>query len=292
MTLPRVTLAWVALSANLYAQSFTGTVSGTIRDSAGAVVPGASLTLVNVNTNEKRTQSSKEDGGYLFALVPPGSYRFEVEHAGFKRFVRSNLAVEVQHTAVIDVTLEVGAITESVQVTAETPLLQPTTSSLGQVVDNHKIVEYPLAGRNTFALITLTAGAQPLGEFGNIPARANAYAAGYFSMNGSQPLTNETLIDGVPANAATTNAPGYIPSVDAIQEFKVQSGNFTAEFGRTGGGVINLVFKSGGNQLRGSLYEFVRNSAFDANNFFSNRAGRDKAHNALNQFGGTAGGPV
>src|SRR5262249_22376233 len=155
-----------------------------------------------------------------------------------------------------------------------------------------KIVEFPLAGRNTFALVSLTSGAAPLGEFGNLPARANAYAAGYFSLNGSQPLSNETLIDGVPANTATTNAPGYVPSVDAIQEFKVQSGNFTAEFGRSGGGVINLVFKSGSNHLHGSAYEFLRNSAFDANNFFSNRAGVDKARNVLNQFGGTLGGPL
>jgi Carboxypeptidase regulatory-like domain len=279
-------------AVSVFGQSFTGTVSGTVKDGSGAVVSGTNLALVNVNTNEKRAQSSKEDGGYLFALVPPGSYRLEAEHPGFKTFVRSNLLVEVQQSAVIEILLEVGATTESVQVTGETPLLQPSTSSLGQVVDNRKIAEFPLAGRNTFALISLTAGAQPLGEFGNIPARANAYAAGYFSLNGSQPLTNETLIDGVPANAATTNAPGYVPSVDAIQEFKVQSGNFTAEFGRTGGGVINLVFKSGGNQVRGSLYEFLRNSAFDANNFFGNRGGTPKAHNSLNQFGGTAGGPV
>lgn len=276
----------------LIAQTFTGTLSGTVRDPSGAVTPGATLTLINVNTNEKKSQISKDDGGFLFALTPPGSYRLEAEITGFKQFVRTNLTVAVQQTTVADVTLEVGATTETVQVTSETPLLQPTTSSLGQVVDNRKIIEFPLAGRNTFALVSLTTGAVPLGEFGNLPARANAYAAGYFSLNGSQPLSNETLIDGVPANTATTNAPGYVPSVDAIQEFKVQSGNFTAEFGRSGGGVINLVFKSGSNQLHGSIYEFLRNSAFDANNFFSNRAGISKARNVLNQFGGTLGGPV
>src|SRR5262249_61601547 len=146
------------------------------------------------------------------------------------------LAVEVQQTLVIEIPLAVGETSESLQVTAEAPMLQPTTSSLGQVVNNRKIVDFPLAGRNTFALITLTTGAQPLGEFGNIPARANAYAAGYFSMNGSQPMTNETLIDGAPANTATFNAPGYVPSVDAIQEFKVQNANFTSEFGHTGQG--------------------------------------------------------
>ena len=278
--------------ALLWSQSFTGTINGNIQDATAALVPNAALALINANTNERRVQQSNPDGSYLFALVPPGRYRLEAEAAGFKKSVRSNLVVEVNQSLRIDIALEVGTATESVQVTAETPLLQPNTSSLGQVVDNRKIVEFPLAGRNTFALISLTAGAQPLGEFGNLPARANAYAAGYFSMNGSQPLSNETLIDGVPANAATTNGPGLTPSVDAIQEFKVQSGNFTAEFGRTGGGVVNLVFKSGTNQLHGTAYEFLRNSAFDANNFFNNRGGRRKARNVLNQFGATAGGPL
>ena len=283
----------LALAATIaWGQSFTGTLSGTVQDSSGAVVPAAQIVLTNANTNERRAQQSNQDGSYLFALLPPGSYRLEADSAGFKKMIRPNVVVEVNQSLRIDIALEVGSATESVQVTAETPLLQPNTSALGQVVDNRKIVEFPLAGRNTFALISLTAGAQPLGEFGNLPARANAYASGYFSMNGSQPLSNETLIDGVPANAATTNAPGFTPSVDAIQEFKVQSGNFTAEFGRTGGGVINLVFKSGSNELHGTMYEFLRNSALDANNFFNNRAGRRKARNVLNQFGATAGGPL
>ncbi len=284
--------AILAICEPLIAQTFTGTVSGTVKDTTRAIVPGAKLSLINTKTNEQRAQESKEDGSFVFALVPPGQYRLEVSHQGFKRLVRPGIEVEVQQSLALDVSLEVGEASESVQVTGETPLLEPSTSSLGEVIENRKIVELPLAGRNTFALITLTTGAQPLGEFGNLPARANAYAGGYFSMNGSQPLTNETLIDGIPVNTATTNAPGFTPSVDAIQEFKVQSGNFTAEFGRTGGGVVNLVYKSGGNQVHGSIYEFVRNSVFDANNWFNNRAGRDKAHNALNQFGGTAGGPV
>ena len=275
-----------------FAQSFTGTISGTVQDSSGAMVPGTSLAVINVNTNERRAQQSNADGSYLFALIPPGTYRIEAESAGFKKMIRPRVVVEVNQSLRIDIALEVGTALESVQVTAETPLLQPNSSALGQVVDNRKIVEFPLAGRNTFALISLTAGAQPLGEFGNLPARANAYASGYFSMNGSQPLSNETLIDGVPANAATTNAPGFTPSVDAIQEFKVQSGNFTAEFGRTGGGVVNLIFKSGTNEIHGTMYEFLRNSAFDANNFFNNRAGRRKSRNVLNQFGATAGGPL
>ena len=282
----------LAVCTSLAAQSFTATVSGVVKDTTNSVIPEARLSLVNAATGDERGQESKGDGSFVFALVPPGSYRLEASHNGFKHFIRPNIEVEVQQSLVLEVNLEVGDTSESVQVTAETPLLQPATSSLGEVIENRKVVELPLAGRNTFALITLTTGAQPLGEFGNLPARANTYAGGYFSLNGSQPLTNETLIDGIPVNTATTNAPGFTPSVDAIQEFKVQSGNFTAEFGRTGGGVVNLIYKSGGNQLHGSGYEFVRNSVFDANNWFNNRAGRNKAHNALNQFGGTVSGPV
>ena len=143
-------------SALLWGQSFTGTVSGTVQDASGAVVPATKISLINSNTNERRAQQSNADGSYLFPLVPPGSYRLEAEASGFKKMIRPNVVVEVNQSLRIDAVLEVGSAAESVQVTAETPLLQPNTSSLGQVVDNRKIVEFPLAGRNTFALISLT----------------------------------------------------------------------------------------------------------------------------------------
>lgn len=291
-------LAVLALAAvitplgNLSAQSFSGSITGVVEDSTGAVVPQAAVSLTNVNTNERRRQVTGEAGTYTFPLLPPGTYQLEVELAGFKRFVRPGIVVEVQQRVTINVQLEVGEITESVQVTAETPQLQPTTSSLGQVVDNRKILDLPLVGRNTLSLIGLTAGAQPVGQFGGIPSRTNAYNQGFFSTSGSQVLTNETLMDGVPANAALFNSPAYVPVVDAVQEFKVQTSNFSAEFGRTGGGVVNIVTKSGDNQLRGSLYEFFRSDKMDANDWFNNRAGQPKPHNVFNQFGGTIGGPI
>ncbi len=284
--------AALALALSAYPQGFTGAVTGTLTDTTGAVLPEAKVTLINARTEERRTQAANAEGGYVFPAVPPGTYRLEAEHSGFKKFVRKDIAVEVGQQVVIDIGLAIGQVVESVEVVATTPLLQPTTSSLGQVVDSRKILELPLVGRNTLGLIGLTAGAQPVGQFGSIPARGNAYQQGFFSTTGSQVLTDETLIDGAPANAAVFNAPAYVPVVDDVQEFKVQTSNVSAEFGRTGGGVVNIVTRSGGNHVHGSLYEFFRNDHLDANSWFNNRAGQKKPHNSFNQFGGSAGGPI
>jgi hypothetical protein len=290
-SLIRLVLVALAVTAALTGQSFYGTVSGTVRDPSGAVLPSGTAVLINEATNDQRTQTTSSAGTFTFALVPPGSYRLEVQATGFKKYVRA-VRVEVQQTAMIEASLEVGALTESVDVKAETPLVQSSTSSLGQVIENKQIVDLPLVGRNTLSLIGLTAGAQPIGQFGGIPARTNAYNQGFFSTSGSQVLTNETLIDGVPANAALFNAPAFVPVVDGVEEFKVQTNTLAAEFGRTGGGVVNLVTKSGSNKIRGSAYEFFRNNHLDANNFFSNRSGTPRPLSTTNQFGGTLGGPI
>jgi hypothetical protein len=287
---------FLALGATLpppmFSQSFGGMVNGTVTDATGGVLAKVKVTLVNERTNENRTQATGENGTYTFPQVPPGIYRVEAETPGFKKFVRPHVVVDVQQQAVVDAQLEVGVVTDSVEVTSVMPQLQANTSSLGQVVTNQQIMELPLVGRNTLSLIGLTAGAQPMGAFGGIPARTNAYNQGFFSTSGSQVVTNETLIDGAPANTALYNAPAYVPVVDAVEEFKVQTNAFSAEFGRTGGGVVNIVTKSGGNQLRGSLYEFFRNNHLDSNNWFNNRAGLAMPAYTTNQFGATAGGPV
>src|SRR5262245_11465266 len=279
-------------AAGLHAQSFTGGVSGTLRDDSGGILAQVPVKLVNESTSEARSQLTATSGNFTFPAVPPGTYRLEVEAAGFKKYVRSHIVVEVQQQVVMNPVLQVGGIAEEVEVRAETPLLQPTTSSLGQVVDNRKIVELPLSGRNTLGLIGLTSGTQPIGQFGAMPARTNAYNQGFFSTSGSQVLTNETLIDGAPSNAALFNAPAYVPVVDSVQEFKVQTNMLPAEFGRTGGGVVNIVTKSGGNELHGTAYEFFRNKNLSANNWFNNRAGTPRPQSTLNQFGGTLGGPL
>lgn len=283
-------LVWALLSFSVAAQ--TGGISGTVKDPSGAAVPDVSVTLINPETNAHQTQVTSSAGTYAFPQVQPGRYRLEAEVRGFKKFIRSDIEINVQQQVSVDPVLQIGQTTESVEVTGETPLLQPNTSSLGQVVSNRQIADLPLIGRNTLSLIGLTAGTQPIGGFGGVPARTNAYNQGFFSTSGSQVLTNETLIDGIPANAALFNAPAFVPVVDGVEEFKVQTNSFSAEFGRTGGGVVNIVTKAGTNHYHGSAYEFFRNNHMDANNWFNNRAGQSLPFNNFNQYGGTIGGPL
>ena len=278
------------LLAPLAAQ--TGAISGAVKDPAGLAIAGAGVTLIHQDTGARRTQTTGATGYYSFPELPPASYRIEVEAWGFKRFVRADILVDVDHNVVVDPKLEIGATTDSVTVVAETTLLESNTSSLGQVIGQKEINDLPLIGRNTLALIGLTNGTTPIGDFGNIPARTNAYAQGFFSTNGSQVLSNETLIDGSPANGAVFNAPAFVPVTDAVNEFKVQTNSLSAEFGRSGGGAVNMVTKNGTNEFHGSLYDFYRTYKLDANQWFSNRAGRALPFNDLKQFGGTIGGPV
>jgi hypothetical protein len=286
----RIALALLVLSLPAAAQ--TGGISGTVKDPSDAAIAGATVVLTTQDTNARRTQTTGNTGFYSFPELPPALYRLEVEAQGFKRFVRANITVDVAHNVAIDPKLEIGQASESVNVVAETSLLETNTSSLGQVVDNREINDLPLIGRNTLALIGLTTGTTPIGDFGNIPARTNAYAQGFFSTNGSQVLSNETLIDGSPANGAVFNAPAFVPVTDAVSEFKVQTNSLAAEFGRSGGGAVNMVTKNGTNEFHGSLYDFYRTYKLDANTWFANRGGRALPFNDLKQFGGTIGGPV
>ena len=189
----------------------------------------------------------------------------------------------------VDFSLAVGAVDQSIEIRAETPLLDTSTSSIGQVVQNKSILELPLNGRDYQQLAVLTAGTRP-------PA-ASPVAHSDFSANGARPLNNNFLLDGVDNNSYVLDLQSFssqsvAPSIDALQEFKVQNNNFSAEFGRYGGAVINATLKSGTNDLHGTVFEFLRNNALDANNFFNNIAGRSLPAFRQNQFGGTAGGPL
>jgi len=292
--LPRLRLCALLLlsTALLCAQTNTGSIAGTVADSSSALITGARLTLTNTATSERKSALSSDTGAFLFPSLPPGAYELAAEREGFKRAVRTGIQLNVQETLNFDIVMSVGSVSESVEVQATALALETATSSLGQVIDNRKILDLPLNGRNTLALVSLTPGVQPMGGFGGLPATGNAYGQGNFSVSGSRGLTTEVILDGAPVNASLFNAPAFIPSVDAVEEFKVQTNNFSAEFGRTGGGVVNVVMKSGTNQYHGNAYEFFRNRVLDANNFFTNAAGRPKAVYIYNVFGGTIGGPV
>lgn len=277
----------VLFCPSAFAQSFTGTIVGTIRDTSQAVVPGAEVTIVEINT--ERTESTVADGAGRYSSVPlpPGEYRVDAGLAGFRRVVRSGIVLTVNTTVVVDFTLEIGVVSDLVEVQASTPTLEVNTGTIGKLVDNRRILELPLNTRNVYSLIFLTPGVA-----GNI---GNNYNSMSYTVNGARPTMMDTVIDGVTASFPTVNGftgISVFPSVDAIQEFKVLGANYPAEYGRSLGSVLNVVYKSGTNSFRGSAYEFYRNSAMDANNFFANRAGTPLGEYRRSQYGGVAGGPI
>jgi outer membrane receptor protein involved in Fe transport len=273
--------------ANLFSQSFTGTILGTVKDTTGGVVPGAEVVVLNTGTNTRSTVLADANGSYTAVLLPPGQYTIEISAPGFKKFVREGIVLQIQQQAQVDAILSVGQVNESVVVTADVTGIESTTSSIGKVVDNRTIVNLPLNTRNVYSLVFLTPGVG--GTVGN------NYGEMRYSVNGARARMLDTLIDGVSASHATVTGFSGIsvfPSVDAIEEFKVMGANYSAEFGRSMGSVLNVVFKSGGNAFHGSAYEFLRNSVLDANNFFDNTRGAKLASFKRSQFGGTFGGPI
>lgn len=291
-----IVFAITLLTAPVMAQTVTGTINGTVFDSTNAVMPGAAITATNSATNFSRTTKSDELGNYLLTFLPPGDYRVNVSNPGFKAALRAGVTVQADERVRLDFTLEVGEASQTVEVTAGAPLVQTSDATVGEVVDSRHIADLPLNKRNFVDLVQLTSGVTPgrPGEFGGETTIDNFRGRFSFSANGQRSTTNNFMLDGVDNNANLFNAGGVViaPVVDAIQEFKVSTANFSPEFGRATGGVLSVQTKAGTNQLHGTLFEFLRNSAFDANSFFNNRAGVDKPAFRQNQFGFTAGGPV
>jgi carboxypeptidase family protein len=276
------------------AQSVSGTILGTVTDSSGAIVAGAKVTIVNEGTALTRTVISDANGEYTAPSLPTGTYTVMSEMTGFKALALSNIEVGVDQRVRINLKLDLGAMTESVSVKAETPLVQTSSSELGTTVGNAQIEALPLNGRNFVNLTRSIPGVlrgipgANIDGSGSLAWRASAS----FSANGQRPRDNNYMLDGVDNNETWLQTVVIFPSVDALDEFKLQTSTYSAEFGRSLGGVVNLQIKSGSNQLRGSGFEFHRNDAFDANNFFNNRANRAKPDFTQNQFGGTLGGAV
>lgn len=276
-------LLFCLLMVPIRGQQFTGTIQGTIRDATGGVLVGADVSVTNVNTNEIHKLITGDNGAYIVPQLQPGTYRVTASLVGFKTATVDAVKLDVQQIRTVDLRLDVGTPTETVQVTASTAAIEVVSSTLSQTIENKRIIDLPLNGRNPFSLATLSPGVIP--GSGSSPW-----------ISGGRNATSEVSIDGVsivgPENNVSILDLIYTPSVDAVQEFSVQTNSVSAEFGRLGGGVINVVTKSGTNSLHASAFEFLRNSALDANNFFSNRAGIAKGSFKRNQFGGTVGGPV
>jgi len=256
-------------SLSLHGQSTYGTVDGTVTDPSGAAVPGAQVTLTNTGTQEKHTQPTGDQGLYSFVNVEPGQYRLDIEKSGFKHFARTNVTVQVQQETHIDATLPVGQASETVEVTAETPLLQAETSSLGQVIEERKANELPLNGRNVFNLITVSPGVVAQGGSGGTAVGQNPFSWGNYQVAGSFGNQGAEYLDGQPLNIGYINLPIVIPTQESVGEFKVQYNNVGAEWGKFSGAVSNFSTKSGTNGFHGELYEYLRAKVLNANDYFN-----------------------
>ena len=281
-------LAAMLLGSPLAAQTTFGSISGTITDASGSAVAGGQVTLTSAATSAKQTFTTGADGLYSFVNLNPGEYTLEVEKSGFKHVKREAIVVQVQQAVRIDLAMELGSVSQTVEVTAETPLLQPTTSSLGQVIDQRPTNEIPLNGRNVFNLITLSPAAIAQGGSGGSQVGQNPFSWGNYQVGGSFGNESAEYIDGQPVNIGYINLPVLIPDQDAISEFKVQYNNLGPEWGKFSGGIVNLSTKGGTNQYHGEAYEYLRNKVLNSRPFFDSTT----PPYVQNQFGGTFGGPI
>ncbi len=282
----------------LQGQSTYGSITGAVTDPSGASISDAQVTLTNMGTAEKRTQPTGTDGLYSFVNLAPGQYRIDIEKQGFKHFTRPSIAVEVQQTARIDAALVVGQVSETVEVTSETPLLQTDTSSLGTVVNQREANELPLNGRNIYNLTTITPSVVPQGSTMGTVVGKNPFDFANYQIGGAFANEGAIYLDGQPLNIGYINLPLMVPTQDAVSEFKVQYSNLGPEWGKFAGGVINVSTKSGTNTWHGSGYEYLRNKIFNSNEFFNKNSeialgkSNEPPPFTQNQFGATIGGAV
>jgi hypothetical protein len=276
----------VAVAVSGFGQRITGTIEGRVTDPTGAVLPGVEVTVTNEQTQQNRPTLTNELGLYNVPLLPPGTYSVRISLPGFKTELRRGVIVEVDRNAKVDVRLEIGNVAENVEVTADAPLIQTDTSSLGQVIDTRRVAELPLNGRQFLSLATLTPGVQPNVEGSNLSTQQ-----GSVNVNGAREEFNNFLLDGIDNDDIGNAQLGIVPAIDSIQEFKVQTSNYSAEYGRSAGGLINVTTKSGTNDIHGTAYGFLRHSKLDARNFFAN-PDLPTPPFEQNQFGGTMGAPI
>lgn len=277
----------VFMSSVLFAQSTTATIVGTITDPSSAAVPGARVTATNTGTSVARSVQSNGEGEYRIEFLPVGEYVVEVSASGFKKIVQKNIVLQVDQVARVDVSLAIGRTAESVEITAAPPLVNTSNVELGRTVENAEIVDLPIVNRNVYTLLTLTPGVQ---------RNDNSIVLGYpeqrtlinGGVDGGAGSVNYYL-DGGTNMTSLRNTGNVLPNPDAIEEFRVETNNYNAEYGRFASGVVNVLTKSGTNEFRGSVFEFVQNTILDANTW-GNQFGTPPLHR--NRFGATVGGPI
>ena len=276
------------LPSAAFPQSTDAVLVGILTDATGSTVAGASISATNTATSVTRTGSSNEAGAYRIGPLVPGPYEVRVTNAGFKTKVQTGVVLQTGATVKIDFSLDVGDVTESVEISAAAPMLQTQETSVGSVIETAQLQRIPVNGRNYTRLLVLTPGTS---DIRRSQGRGDLSGTQMVSVNGQRTQDNSYTMDGLDNNMMFMNSPGGSPPMDAIQEFRVATGN-SAEYGRSAGANVNLSIKSGTRDLHGSAYWYVRNDKFDANEFFANRQGSGKVPFRQNQYGLSAGGPV
>src|SRR5437870_2209734 len=283
-------LALHLLPVTAFAQTGAASLTGIISDQSGAKVPGATMTATSQATNVAYTAVSNEAGNYSITSVPVGTYVLKAELSGFKTATTNPIEVEAKAIVRLDFTLQLGAIEETIMVAGESPLLQTESVTVGEVISGTTVVALPLNGRNTGQLSLLLPGVVSVnpGSFTNI----RNFGGGRPYVNGNREQTNNYMLDGVDMNESIDNLVAYQPSPDALAQISVETNNYSADLGNVAGAVINNVVKSGTNDLHGNLFDFARNSRFDATSWSFNRSAADKPDRTQQIFGGTVGGPI
>ncbi len=272
------------LATSVWGQSYTGSIRGTVTDPTKAAVPNAKVTVTDLDRNVEYPTTADSSGRYIFPTLPAARYGLAVEAAGFRKATPPEFRLEVQQQATIDVELSVGDVATTVEVTASTPLLNTTSASLGQVVESRVFMSAPNLGRSPLSMVSVAPGIT--GATGGV-----AFISNGVRNNASEVLMDGAALTGIEQNGGITDVK-YQPTVDVIEEFKVQTNFFSAEYGNTGGTIINIVSKSGTNDLHGVGYYFRRDAALNANDWFSNKNGRTLPDSKRDNYGFTAGGPV
>ena len=291
LSIVKLILFMVAAAALVWSQSsFTAAVRGTVTDGSGGAVPGAKVTITEADRNIAHPATTDGAGRYVLTALPPGRYTLWVEAAGFAKHIQMNIPLAVQQQATFDVTLRVGDVSTSVEVTSEAPLLNTTIATLGQVIDNRYMISLPNLGRNPLSMMSLTPGVVGVGGNAGVGTSTN------FVANGARNASSEVLVDGALVNTTEQNSGvtdlKWTPSVDAVQEFKMQTNFYQAEYAQSGGAIVNMVTKSGTNEFHGTAYFFRRDSTLNANSWSNNRVGSRKTYYRQDQPGGVLGGPL
>jgi hypothetical protein len=281
-------LLWAVPALHVQGATATGIIVGTVTDASGAAIPGATVTATQQETGTTRSMTTGAAGDFSFPQLPVGHYTLKVSKSDFRPYTQKDILLQVDQSVTLHVTLALGTYREQVTVTATGTGINLVSATVSEVVDQRRIVDLPLNGRDPLQLQFIMPGVTF--DTDNV-AHGQGQHEGVV-INGNRPASNNYLLDGLDYNDSYLAVAPTFPAPDALQEFSVQAADFNAQYGRSAGGVINAVTKSGTNEWHGDLFEFLRNTALNANNFFANKAGQTRPSFQLNQFGGTLGGPL